>query len=167
VYFPRLVLPLSSVLSGLLDLAIAFVMLAGMVAYYVVRGTPGVGVSPFILLLPLFVILAIATALGTGLWLATLHARYRDVRYIVGFLMQVWMFASPVVYPSSVVPERWRVLYGVNPMAVVIDGFRWTLTGRGQPSGPILATSIAAVLLLLWGGLWYFRKREGTMADVV
>jgi lipopolysaccharide transport system permease protein len=167
VYFPRLVLPLASVLSGLLDLAIAFVMLAGMVAYHVVRGAPGVDVSPSIVLLPFFVILAVGTALGTGLWLAALHARYRDVRYIVGFLTQFWMFASPVVYPSSIVPERWRTLYRLNPMAVVIDGFRWTLTGRGQPSGQVVAMSTAAVLLLLWGGLWYFRKREGTMADIV
>ena len=112
-------------------------------------------------------ILAVGTALGTGLWLATLHARYRDVRYVVGFLMQFWMFASPVAYPSSIVPERWRALYGLNPMAGVIDGFRWSLTGRGRPSGPLLAASTAAVLLLLWSGIWYFRKREGTMADVV
>ena len=167
VYFPRLVLPLSSVLSGLLDLAIAFVMLMGMVAFYAFRGTPGVDVSPVIALLPLFIILAVATALGTGLWLSALHARYRDVRYIVGFLTQFWMFASPVAYPSSIVPERWRALYGLNPMAGVIDGFRWSLTGQGRPPGPLLAASTAAVLLLLWGGLWYFRSREGTMADIV
>jgi lipopolysaccharide transport system permease protein len=117
--------------------------------------------------LPAFLLLAVLTALGAGLWLSALNAMYRDVRYAVPFLIQFWMFASPVAYPSSLVPEGWRWLYGLNPMAGVIEGFRWALTGQGQPPGPLLAASAAAVLLLLAGGALYFRRVEGTIADVV
>ena len=161
VYFPRLTLPLAAVLGGLVDLAIAFVVLVGvMLAYGVV---PGVN----LLLLPIFLLLAVLTAFAVGLWLSALNARYRDVRYTVPFLVQLWMFASPVAYPSSMVPEGWRWLYGLNPMAGVIDGFRWALTGRGAPAPALLAASTAAVLLLLAGGLVYFQRTEGTLADVV
>ncbi len=161
VYFPRLVLPLSAVVSGLLDFAIAFVVLLGLMAYY--RIVP----HPAILLLPCFLLLAIFTALGVGLWLSALNALYRDVRYVVPFLVQFWLFASPVAYPSSLVPERWRWLYGLNPMAGVIEGFRWALTGHGQPPNILLAASTGMVLLLLGGGLAYFHRMEGTVADVV
>ena len=161
VYFPRLVLPLSAVVSGLLDFAIAFVVLLGLMAYY--RIVP----HPAILLLPCFLLLAIFTALGVGLWLSALNALYRDVRYVVPFLVQFWLFASPVAYPSSLVPERWRGLYGLNPMAGVIEGFRWALTGHGQPPSILLAASTGMVLLLLGGGLVYFYRMEGTIADVV
>lgn len=161
IYFPRLILPLSAVLSGLLDFGIAFTLLIGMMVFY------GIVPTPAILLLPLFLLLAVATALGAGLWLSALNAIYRDVRYAVPFLVQVWMFASPVVYPSSLIPERWRWLYGLNPMAGVIEGFRWALTGQGQPPGPLLLVSAGAVLLLVIGGLLYFRRMEGTIADVV
>src|SRR5579862_6236246 len=128
VFFPRLLLPMAAVVSGLVDFAIGFVVFLGMMLYY--RITP----SRAILLLPVFLLLAVLTALGIGLWLSALNAIYRDVRYIVPFLVQFWMFASPVAYPSSLVPIRWRWLYGLNPMAGVIEGFRWALTGNGQPS---------------------------------
>ncbi len=161
VYFPRVLLPMSSVISGLVDFAIAFVLLVGMALYY--RTIPGVEV----LLVPVFLLLAIATAFGAGLWLAALNALYRDVRYVVPFLVQFWMFASPVAYPSSLVPERWRWAYGLNPMAGVIEGFRWAITGQSPPSAGLLAVSSAAVLAILLGGLAYFRRVESTIADVV
>src|SRR5882672_3153065 len=161
VYFPRVVLPISSVLSGLLDFAISFVVFAAMMIYYRIVPTKAV------IWLPAFTLLAILTALGVGLWLSALNALYRDVRYVVPFLVQFWMFASPVVYPSSLVSEKWRWLYGLNPMAGVIEGFRWALTGHGQPPGILLAASSAAVLLLVLSGLVYFHAMEGTIADVV
>ena len=161
VYFPRLILPLSAVVAGLLDFAIAFVVFLGMMAYY--RIMPGLA----ILLFPCFLLLAIVTALGVGLWLSALNAIYRDVRYVIPFLVQFWLFASPVAYPSSLVPERWRWLYGLNPMAGVIEGSRWALTGHGQPPDIMLAVSTGAVLLLLGGGLAFFHRMEGTIADVV
>jgi lipopolysaccharide transport system permease protein len=161
VYFPRLVLPLSAVTSGLLDFFISFLVFVGILAWYHIK--PG----PAMFLFPLFLLLAVLTALGVGLWLSTLNALYRDVRYVVPFLVQFWMFASPVAYPSSLVPERWRWLYGLNPMAGVIEGFRWSLTGHGQPPTLMLAASSAAVLLLVVGGMFFFHRMEGTIADVV
>jgi lipopolysaccharide transport system permease protein len=161
VYFPRLVLPLSAVFSGLLDFGISFVVFLGMMAYY--RVAP----SPAIFLFPFFLLLAVLTALGVGLWLSALNAIYRDVRYVIPFLVQFWLFASPVAYPSSLVPQRWQWLYGLNPMAGVIEGFRWALTGHGQPPNIMLAASTGVVLLLVGGGLIYFNKMEGTIADVV
>ena len=161
VYFPRLILPFSSVLSGLVDFAIGFVLLLVMMVYYGVQ--PGMA----LLWLPVFLLLATATALGAGLWLAAWNARYRDVRYAIPFLVQLWMFASPVAYPSSLVPESWRWLYGLNPMAGVIEGFRWALTGQGTAPGPLLLASAFAVVVLLVGGVAYFQRIEGTIADVV
>jgi len=161
VYFPRVLLPLSAVFSGLVDFAIAFVLLIGMTFYYKV--TPG----PWLVFVPVFLLLAMATALGAGLWLAALNALYRDVRYVVPFLVQFWMFASPVAYPSSLVPEKWRALYGLNPMAGVIDGFRWAITGENPPSAGLMVASACAVLAMLVAGLWYFRRMEATVADVV
>jgi lipopolysaccharide transport system permease protein len=127
------------------------------------------GIAPgrAILLLPFFLLLAVLTALGVGLWLSALNAIYRDVRYVLPFLIQFWMFASPVAYPASLVPERWRWLYSLNPMTGVIEGFRWALTGRGAPPNLMLAVSSAAVLLVVAGGVAYFQKMEGTIADVV
>jgi lipopolysaccharide transport system permease protein len=161
VYFPRLLLPMSAVVSGLVDLAIGFVVFLGMMLYYGIK--PGRAV----LLLPFFLLLAVLTALGVGLWLSALNAIYRDVRYVLPFLVQFWMFASPVAYPSSLVPARWRWLYGLNPMAGVIEGFRWALTGRGAPPSLLLGASTAAVLAVVVGGVAYFQKMEGTIADVV
>jgi lipopolysaccharide transport system permease protein len=161
IYFPRVVLPIAAISSGLLDFAISFVVFLGMMVYYRIVPTRA------IIWLPAFTLLAILTALGVGLWLSALNALYRDVRYVVPFLVQFWMFASPVVYPSSLVPEKWRLLYGLNPMAGVIEGFRWALTGHGQPPGILLAASSAAVILLVLSGLVYYHAVEGTMADVV
>lgn len=160
VYFPRLLLPLSAVLPGLVDFGIALVILIGMMLVY------GIGLSATTLLAPLFLLFAVLTSLAVGLWLAALNARYRDVRYVVPFLIQFWMFASPIVYPVSLVPERWRWLYGLNPMAGVIEGFRWALLGQGQPSA-VLGVSVLAVLLVLCGGLLYFRHVEATVADAL
>ena len=161
VYFPRLLLPLAAVVSGLVDFAIGFTVFLGMMLYY--RIAPGAG----ILLLPAFLLLAVLTATGVGLWLSALNAVYRDVRYVMPFLIQLWMFASPVAYPSSLIPERWRWLYGLNPMAGVVEGFRVALIGRGQPPNLLMAASAAAVLLVVAGGLAYFQKMEATIADVV
>jgi lipopolysaccharide transport system permease protein len=161
VYFPRLALPLSSVLSGLVDFGISFLMFIVIMIYYGIH--PGAAV----LWLPVFLLLAVFTALGVGLWLSALHAIYRDVRYVLPFLVQFWMFASPVAYPSTLVPAKWRWLYALNPLAGVIEGFRWSLTGRGNPPGRILLVSSAMVVAILLGGLGYFQKMETTIADVV
>lgn len=161
VYFPRLVIPIASVIAGLLDFAIAFVLLLGMMVYY--RVPPGYGVF----LLPLFVLLAVLTALTAGIWLSAVNVRYRDVQYTLGFLVQFWMLATPVGYPSSVVPARWRWVLGLNPMAGVVEGFRWALLGRGDKPGIMLGISVGVVLLLLIAGLHYFRRVERTFADIV
>ena len=161
IYFPRVVLPIAAVLSGLLDFAISFVVFLAMMVYYRIVPTWA------IVWLPGFTLLAVLTALGVGLWLSALNALYRDVRYVLPFLVQFWMFASPVAYASSLVPEKWRWLYGLNPMAGVIEGFRWALTGHGQPPGILLAASSAAVILLVFSGLIYYHAVEGTIADVV
>jgi lipopolysaccharide transport system permease protein len=161
VYFPRLVLPLSAVTSPLLDFAIGFSILVLMLIYYRVHPTLA------LLALPLFLAFAILTALGVGLFLSAMNAMYRDVRYVVPFLVQFWMFLSPVAYASSLVPARWRWLYGLNPMAGIIEGFRWSLTGSGEPPSALLAASSTAVLLVVICGMIYFQKMEGIIADVV
>jgi lipopolysaccharide transport system permease protein len=161
VYFPRLILPLSSVLSGLVDFGISFLMFVAMMIFYRVH------VTPAMLLFPAFLLLAVLTAFGVGLWLSSLNAIYRDVRYVVPFLVQFWLFASPVAYPSSLVPERWRCLYDLNPMAGVIEGFRWSLTGHGDPPGHIVLVSAGVVVAVLLIGVAYFQKMETTIADVV
>jgi lipopolysaccharide transport system permease protein len=132
-----------------------------MMVYY--HATPGWSIFLF----PAFLLLAVATALGVGLWLSALNAIYRDVRYVIPFIVQFWLFASPVAYPSTLVPLKWRWVYGLNPMAGVIEGFRWALTGHGQPPSIMLAVSAGMVLLLVGGGLAYFHRMEGTIADVV
>jgi lipopolysaccharide transport system permease protein len=161
VYFPRLVLPLSAVVSGLVDFAIGFVVLLVVTAIYGIKPTLAA------LWLPVLLLLAVLTALGVGLWMSALNALYRDVRYVMPFLVQFWMFASPVAYPSSLVPQRWRWLYGLNPMAGVIDGFRWALTGHGVAPGPLMLASASAVMVVLLGGLFFFQRMEGTVADRV
>ena len=160
VYFPRLVVPMAAVLGGLVDFAVAFVILLGMMFYY------GIVPTWAIVTLPGFILLAIMTALGVGLWLSALNVQYRDVRYTINFLIQFWLFATPVAYPSSIVPERWRALYGLNPMAGVVEGFRWALLGN-KPPGAMLAVSVAVVIVILVGGLYYFRRMEQQFADVV
>ena len=161
VYFPRLILPVSAVLSGLVDFSIGFVALAGVTLGYGLR--PGIAA----LWLPVLLLLAVATALGVGLWLSALNALYRDVRYVMPFLVQFWMLASPVAYPSTLVPERWRWLYGLNPMTGVIEGFRWALTGHGQAPGAVMLASAAMVTVVLIGGLLFFQRMETTVADLV
>lgn len=161
VYFPRMILPLSSVMSGLADFGIALVVLLAIVLGYGLR--PGLQV----IWLPFLLLLALATALGIGLWLSSLNALYRDVRYVTPFIVQFWMLASPVAYPSSLVPVKWRWLYGLNPMAGVIEGFRWALTGHGHAPGALLLASAGMVAVLVIGGLLFFQRMEGTVADLV
>lgn len=161
VFFPRLILPISAVLSGLVDFAIGFVALIIFTFAYGIRPTAAV------LWLPALLLLAVATALGVGLWTSALNALYRDVRYVIPFFVQFWLLASPVAYPSSLVPLKWRWLYGLNPMAGVIDGFRWALTGHGQPPGILLLASAAGVAVIFLGGLIFFQRMEAVIADRV
>ncbi len=160
VFFPRLLIPIAPIMTGLVDFAIAFVLLAVMMIHYSIR--PGVAVVT----VPLFLLLAVATALGIGLWLSALNVQYRDVRHVIPFLVQFWLFATPVGYPSSLVPAKWRLLYGLNPMAGVVEGFRWALLGTRNSPGPMLAVSAAAVTVLVVTGLVYFRRMETTFADL-
>jgi lipopolysaccharide transport system permease protein len=161
VYFPRLALPVSAVLSGLVDFGISFLLFVAMMVYYRIHPTIA------LLWLPAFLLLAVLTALGVGLWFSAMNAVYRDVRYVVPFLVNFWMLASPVGYGSSIVPEKWRWLYGLNPMAGVIDGFRWSLAAHGNPPGTLLIASTGVVLVVLVSGVAYFQKMETTVADVV
>jgi lipopolysaccharide transport system permease protein len=161
VYFPRLILPVSAALSGLVDFSIAFVVLFIYTLAYGIRPTFA------ILFVPLLLLFAILTVLGVGLWLSALNALYRDVRYLIPFLVQFWTLASPVYYSSSMVPNRYRWIYGLNPMAGVIDGFRWALTGRGPAPSSVLIPSVAMVLVAVLGGLAFFNHMEGSIADRV
>ena len=161
VYFPRLTIPMSAVLSGVVDFAISLILLVGMMAFY--HLTP----SLRCVYLPLFVLLGFVTALGVGLWLSALNVEYRDVRYTVPFLTQFWMFATPIAYPASLLHGIWRTLYGLNPMVGVVEGFRWALLGTNTAPGPMIAASSFAALLILVGGAFYFRRMEKTFADVV
>ncbi len=161
VYFPRLVAPLSATVAGVLDFAIASVVLFVMMWFYHIVPTSAVW------LLPLFVLLAIATALGVGLWLSALNVQYRDVGHAIPFLTQIWLFVTPIVYPSSLVPEPWRIVYGLNPMVGVVEGFRWSLLGTGSGPGGILTASTLVACALLVSGMFYFRRMEQTFADTV
>lgn len=161
VYFPRLILPIAAALSGLVDFAIGFVVLLIFTFSYGIR--PGWT----IVFIPAFLLLAILTVLGVGLWLSALNALYRDVKYLTPFLVQFWTLASPVYYSSTMVPEKYRWLYGLNPMAGVIDGFRWSLTGTGTPPASAVYASVAMVCVAVLGGLFFFNRMEGTIADRV
>jgi lipopolysaccharide transport system permease protein len=161
VYFPRLIVPASAVISGVMDFAIAFVFLLGIMLWFHVVPTWDA------IALPIFLLLALMTALAVGLWLSALNVRYRDVGHAVPFLIQIWMFLSPVAYPVSLVPERWRLLYSLNPMVGVIEGFRWVLVGKESPDFKLIAASTVAVVILLLAGLIYFKRIERTFADVV
>jgi lipopolysaccharide transport system permease protein len=160
VYFPRLVIPLAAVLSGVVDFAVAFTILILLMLFY------GIVPTLAVLTLPLFVLLAVATATAVGLWLAVFNVQYRDVRYTIPFLTQFWLFMTPIAYSSSLIPERWRLLYGLNPMAGVAEGFRWALLGRGDV-GPLIGIAVGMVTVLLIGGLVYFRHMEDSFADMV
>lgn len=161
VYFPRLTIPISTVLGGIVDFAIAFTVLLGMMFWY------GIYPTERIVWLPLFLLLALVTALAVGLWLSVLNVEYRDVRYTIPFITQFWLFATPVVYPSSLLTEPWRTIYGLNPMVGVVEGFRWALLGTNTAPRSTILVSAAAALLLLVGGAFYFRRMEQTFADVV
>jgi len=161
VYFPRILIPLAAVLAGLVDFSIAFVVLLGMMFYYGIMPTVAV------VTLPLFLLLAIGSALAVGLWLSVLNVQYRDVRYTIPFLTQFWLFATPIAYPSTLVPEQWRLLYGLNPMAGVVEGFRWALLGTSGTTGQMSIVSALVVIVLLIGALAYFRRTEARFADLV
>jgi lipopolysaccharide transport system permease protein len=161
VYFPRLLIPLSGVLSPLIDFMISFVVLLGMMAWY--RVTPTTGV----LALPIFLLLAVMTAVAVSLYLSALNVQYRDVEHTIPFLVQFWMYASPVVYSIKIVPQKWRLLYSLNPMAGTIEGFRWALLGNEHPDFVVMAMSAATVVVLLIAGLVFFRRMERTFADVI
>jgi lipopolysaccharide transport system permease protein len=161
VYFPRLVIPLATVTSGIVDFAIAFSVLLGMMLYY------GIVPTANVLWLPLLLALAVITALGVGLWLSALNVKFRDVRYVVPFLVQFWLFATPIAYSSSLLSEPWRTLYGVNPMAGVVEGFRWALLRTDTAPGPMILVSFLTALVILVGGAFYFRRMEETFADIV
>lgn len=162
VYFPRLLVPVASILAGLVDLAIGFVVLVVLLGFY--------GFLPTVALwtLPLFVLLAVTTALTVSLWLSALNVQYRDVRLLVPVLIQLWFFSTPIIYPSSLIPDSWRIYYqALNPMAGVVEGFRWALLDKAEPPSPLMAISVAIILALLLGGLYYFRRMEKSFADVV
>ena len=161
IYFPRLIVPTSAVISGIIDFAIAFVFLLGLMLRF------GIVPSWGAITLPIFLLLALMTALAVGLWLSALNVRYRDVGHAIPFLIQIWMFLSPVAYPVSLVPERWRLLYSLNPMAGVIEGFRWALLRQESPNFKVIAVSTAVVVALLLSGLVYFKRMERTFADVI
>jgi lipopolysaccharide transport system permease protein len=160
VYFPRLVVPISTILSGAVDFALSLVVLLGMMVYYHVWPTI------HIIYLPVFSLLAFIASLGVGLWLSAMNVQFRDVRHTVSFLVQAWLFATPIAYPSSLLPEPWRSLYGLNPMAGVVEGFRWALLGTPAP-GDIIWVSTGASLVVLVSGAYYFRRMERIFADTV
>ena len=161
VYFPRLAIPIATVLSGLVDFAIAFGMLIGMMLWY------GIVPTANALWLPLFLLLALVTSLGVGLWLSAMNVQYRDVKYVVPFLTQFWLFATPVAYPSSLLAGKWRAIYALNPMVGVVEGFRWSLLGTKTNPSSVIAVSSAAAVVILVSGAFYFRRMERTFADVV
>jgi lipopolysaccharide transport system permease protein len=160
IYFPRLLMPMASVFAGLADFALAFVVLLGMILFY--NRAPTIN----IFWLPFFLLVALCTSLGVSLWLSALNAQFRDVRYIVPFLTQAWLFITPLAYPSSLLSEPWRTLYGINPMAGVVEGFRWALLGTQAP-GPILVVSASVTFIIFISGVFFFRRMERTFADVI
>lgn len=161
IYFPRLLLPMAAVFSGLLDFVIAFFLLIGMLVWYGPTPTSAIWLVPF------FVLMSAVTALGVGLWLSALNVRYRDVRYVIPFLIQFWLFCTPIAYPSSLVPAQWQTLYGLNPMVGVVEGFRWALLGLTPVSTSMIMVSLSIAVIVLIAGLYYFRRTEETFADVI
>jgi lipopolysaccharide transport system permease protein len=161
IYFPRLIIPLASVIAGLVDFVIAFfVLIVIMLCYGIIPGRA-------LFTLPLFILLAIAAALSVGLWLSALNVKYRDVRYTISFLTQFWLFVTPVAYSSSLVPSKWQAIYAINPMAGVVEGFRWALLGKSAPPGAMLIVSVVATVILLACGLFYFARMEKTFPDII
>ena len=166
VYFPRLVVPLASVISGLADFAVAFALVVLAILGYAASGH-ALTIGWAVLIIPLLVAHALVSALAVGLWLAALNVEYRDVRYTLPFLTQLWLFATPIDYPSSLVPERWRPFYGLNPMTGVVEGFRWALAGGPPPDAMMMAVSVIAAIALLFAGIGYFRRQEARFADKI
>jgi len=169
IYFPRLVIPLASVLAGVVDFLLAFIVLIGMMIYYnsPAGGSYDFSIRSAIFSLPLFLLLTVITALGVGLWLSALNVLYRDINYIMPFLTQLWFFITPIAYPSSMIPEKWQLIYALNPMTGVVEGFRWALLGTETAPGPMLAVSTTISIIILVTGLFYFRRMERTFADLV
>ena len=161
VYFPRLIIPMSAALSGLVDFGISFLVLLTMMIFY------HIPLTSKMLVLPLFIILAIMTAFAVGLWLSALNVKYRDVRYTIPFLTQLWFFITPVAYTNSLIPDRWRILYALNPMVGVVEGFRWSLLGKSSALGLSFWISVLMVIIFLVTGLFYFRRLEKSFADIV
>lgn len=161
VYFPRLAIPIASVLSGVVDFILSFIVLIGMMAYF------GFFPTYNVLWLPLFLLLALTTSLGVSLWFSALNVEFRDVRYTIPFLTQFWLFSTPIAYPSSLLSEPWKTIYGINPMVGVVDGFRWALLGTSTPPGVAMIVSTAVALILLISGAFYFRRMEKNFADVI
>lgn len=161
VYFPRLVIPIATVTAGLVDFCLSFSVLL------VLMAINGIWPTLNFVFLPLFLLLTVTTSLGVGLWLSSMNVKFRDVKYTVPFLVQFWMFATPIVYPSSLLPEPWRTVYGINPMVGVVEGFRWALLGTKTTPGPMVAVSAVMAILILVGGAYYFRRMEKTFADTV
>jgi lipopolysaccharide transport system permease protein len=161
IYFPRLALPIATVLAGVIDFVLAFVVLLGMMIFYGMLPTPNV------LWLPLFLLLALVTSLGVGLWLSAMNVQFRDVHYTIPFLTQALLLVTPIAYPSSLLSEPWRTLYGLNPMAGVVEGFRWALLGTDTAPGPMTIVSAFVALVLFVSGALYFRRMEQSFADVL
>jgi lipopolysaccharide transport system permease protein len=161
IYFPRLTMPFASMLAGLVDFILAFIILIGMMLYY--------GFVPTINILwfPLFLLLSMMTALGVSMWLSAMNVQFRDVRYMIPFITQAWLFATPVAYPSSMLSEPWRTIYGINPMVGVVEGFRWALLGTNTAPGPLMIVSFAVAIVILISGVYYFRKMEKIFADII
>jgi lipopolysaccharide transport system permease protein len=161
IYFPRLVIPLASVLSGVVDFLIAFIVLLGMMWYYGISPTANIWALPFLLLL------ALATALGVGLWLSAMNVLYRDIGYVIPFLTQLWFYLTPIVYPTSKIPGGWQLVYAMNPLVGVVEGFRWALLDTSNAPGPMILVSSVIAILVLVSGMFYFRRMERTFADMV
>ena len=161
VYFPRLAIPIATVLSGVVDFVLSFILLIGMMLYF------GFFPTHNVFWLPLFLLLALTTSLGVSLWLSALNVEFRDVRYTIPFLTQFWLFSTPIAYPSNLLSEPWKTIYGINPMVGVVDGFRWALLGTNTPPGQAIVVSTLAALLLLVSGAFYFRRMEKNFADVI
>jgi lipopolysaccharide transport system permease protein len=161
IYFPRLALPIATVLAGVVDFVLAFAVLLGIMLFY------GLVPTVNIIWLPLFALLALVTSIGVSLWLSAMNVQFRDVRYTIPFLTQAWLFVTPIAYPSSLLPERFRIVYGLNPMAGVVEGFRWALLGTDTFPGPMMIVSSLVALILLVSGAFYFRRMEQSFADVV
>jgi lipopolysaccharide transport system permease protein len=161
IYFPRMVIPLASVFSSLADFLIAFVVMLGLMYYYQIAPTSNIWT------LPLFLLLAVITALGIGLWLSAMNVLYRDIGYMIPYITQLWFYLTPIVYSASEVPEQWQFFYALNPMVGVVEGFRWALLGTSDPPSPMIAVSAVIALIVFISGMYYFRRMERTFADMV